>query len=167
MLETIFMLAFKMISASLENLTKEELMNLSENMSRQQLKSIITIPSAPKPTPKYTPLDEIENKKINRIDNRKKKIDRLKNYKSKKVADAFDDNFTEVKSKAYIKLLMIQHFYEIRSYLHDMIDNLRAFGKWKIQLTAKRVFILLKDCSRSEPMHSKSSSIEIMIGVDI
>ena len=127
MLETIFMLVFKMISASLENLTKEELMNLSENMSRQQLKSII-IPSAPKPTPKYTPLDEIENKKINRIDNRKKKIDRLKNYKSKKVADAFDDNFTEVKSKAYIKLLMIQHFYEIRSYLHD-IDNLRAFGK--------------------------------------
>lgn len=134
-----------------------------ENMSRQQPKSIITTSSALKPTPKYTPLDEIENKKINRIDNRKKKIDRLKNSKSKKVADAFDDS----KSKAYIKLLMIQHFYEIRSYLHDMTDNLRAFGKWKIQLTAKRVLVLLKDCGRSEPMHSKSSSIKIMIGVDL
>ena len=51
-------------------------------------------------------------------------------------------------------------------YLGNMIDDFRALGKWKIQLTMKVKFMSSKKSSESQPMHSKSDNREIMIDAD-
>ena len=42
---------------------------------------------------------------------------------------------------------MIQYLNEVRQYLQDMIQNIRASGKQKIQLPPKIISISLKDGS--------------------
>ena len=41
-------------------------------------------------------------------------------------------------------------------YLQDMIDNFRAYGEWKIQLTMKMKFISIKDDGRVKQCTEKS-----------
>ena len=60
-----------------------------------------------------------------------------KDCKPKKIAGTFDDQYIEYKSEGYGKLSIEQYLDEIRPYLIDMIDNLRASGEWKIQLAMK------------------------------
>ena len=43
---------------------------------------------------------------------------------------------------------------KIRSYLGNMIGNLRASAEWKIKLTMKIDFMSSKDSGESQPMHS-------------
>ena len=46
-----------------------------------------------------------------------------------------------------------------------MIDNIRTSGEWKIPLPIKMKFMLIKDDSDGQLLHSKSNSKEIIIGV--
>ena len=47
-----------------------------------------------------------------------------------------------------------------------MINNHKARGEWKIQLSMKINFISSKDNSESCTMHTKSDIIEIMSGTE-
>ena len=50
-----------------------------------------------------------------------------------------------------------------RKYLKDIINNLKKFDTWKIQLTIANNFISSTDNGEEHVMHSKSDNIEIMI----
>lgn len=104
-------------------------------------------------------MDETEKEELT-------KIDITKDYKAKKAVDTFDDKYIKHKCESGKKLSIGQYLGRIRLYLRDMMYDLRTSGAWKTQLTAKITFMLLKDSSKSEPMHSKSTNIEIMIGFD-
>ena len=127
-----------------------------DKMSRQQLESIFTTPFLFKPTPKPKPRPKkhilllaptpaptpkkIRPKKGLTPAPRPKKCKtsltprlenalRPKDYKSEKITGVFNDKYIEYKGP----------------YLRDMIDNLRASGKWKIQLIMRITFMSSKD----------------------
>ena len=72
----------------------------------------------------------------------------------------------------------------IRLYLSDMVNDYKAFknlkvnlgnevsdyetqfGEWKIQLTMTINFISSKNSDETRNMHTKSNSIEIMVGIE-
>ena len=47
-----------------------------------------------------------------------------------------------------------------------MIDNLKARGEWKIQLTMQIIFVSFTDANETREMHTKSNNITIMRGVE-
>ena len=47
-----------------------------------------------------------------------------------------------------------------------MINNHKARGEWKVQLSMKINFISSKDNNESRTMHTKSNNIEIMSGTE-
>ena len=48
-----------------------------------------------------------------------------------------------------------------------MIDNHKARGEWKIQLTMQIIFVSFTDANETREMHTKSDNITIMIGIEI
>ena len=56
-----------------------------------------------------------------------------------------------------------EYLNKIRSYLKDIINNLKKSDSWKIPLTIAINFISSKDYDEERVMNSKSNSIEIMI----
>ena len=56
-----------------------------------------------------------------------------------------------------------EYLNKIRSYLKDIINNLKKSDTWKIQLTIANNFISSIDNDEERVMHSKSDNIEIMI----
>ena len=59
-----------------------------------------------------------------------------------------------------------EYFDIIRPFLRDMIDNHKARGEWKIQLTMRIIFVSFKDANETHEMHTKSYNIAIMRGVE-
>ena len=51
----------------------------------------------------------------------------------------------------------------MKSYLKDIINNLKKLDTWKIQLTIAIDFIYSKDKDEERVMHSKSDNEEIKI----
>ena len=47
-----------------------------------------------------------------------------------------------------------------------MIDNHKARGKWKIQLTMRIIFVSFTDANEAPEMHTKSDNITIMIDIE-
>ena len=47
-----------------------------------------------------------------------------------------------------------------------MIDNHKARGEWKIQLTMQIIFVSFTDANETREMHTKSNNITIMRGVE-
>ena len=47
-----------------------------------------------------------------------------------------------------------------------MIDNHKARGEWKIQLTMRIIFVSFTDANETREMHTKSDNITIMRGVE-
>ena len=58
---------------------------------------------------------------------------------------------------------MFQYLNQLRTYLKDIIINLKKSDTWKIQLTIANNFISSIDNDEERVMHSKSDNIEIMI----
>ena len=105
-------------------------------------------------------------------------------YKPIRTKSAFNSNYIEYESKVDKdkNLLPKEYLDMIRLYLSDTINdhktpkNLRVhssneviyyetqFEKWKIQLTMSINFISSKDSGETSNMHTKSDSIEIMMG---
>ena len=48
-----------------------------------------------------------------------------------------------------------------------MIDNHKARGEWKIQLTMRIIFVSFTDANETREMHAKSDNITIMIGIEM
>ena len=64
------------------------------------------------------------------------------------------------------KLAIYEYFDIIRPYLRDMIDNHKARGEWKIQLTMQIIFVSFTDANETREMHTKSDNITIMSGIE-
>ena len=64
------------------------------------------------------------------------------------------------------QLALYEYFDIIRPYLKDMIDNHKARGEWKIQLTMRIIFASFIDSNETRVMHTKSDNIEIMSGIE-
>ena len=56
-----------------------------------------------------------------------------------------------------------EYLNKIKPYLKDIINDLKKFDMWKIQLTIAAKFISSKDNDEEYAMHSKNNNIEIMI----
>ena len=55
---------------------------------------------------------------------------------------------------------------KIRSYLKNIINNLKIFATWKVHLTKTNNFISSIDNDEERVMHSKSDNVEIMINYE-
>ena len=64
------------------------------------------------------------------------------------------------------KLAIYEYFDIIRPYLKDMIDNHKARGEWKIQLTMRIIFASFIDSNETRVMHTKSDNITILSGIE-
>ena len=63
-----------------------------------------------------------------------------------------------------IEILSFEEYLnKIRSYLKDIINNIKKSGTWKIQLTMAINFIPSIDNDEERVMHSKSDNVEIMV----
>ena len=86
-------------------------------------------------------------------------------YKPVRVGNFWSNNYIEYKVKRDRKTLSVEEYLnKIRSYLKDIINNLKKSDTWKIQLTITIDFISSKDDNDEEHvMHSKSDKIKIII----
>ena len=69
--------------------------------------------------------------------------------------------------KAEKKKIKIEDYLNIiKSFLRDTINNHKAHGEWKIQLTMHIIFISSLDTGEFRIMNSKSDNVEIMMGTE-
>ena len=89
-------------------------------------------------------------------------------YKPTEVKSAFDGSYILYESKGDKdnKLALYEYFDIIRPYLKDMIDNHKARGEWKIQLTMRIIFVSFTDANETRVMHTKSDNTAIMSGIE-
>ena len=89
-------------------------------------------------------------------------------YKPIEVKSAFDGSYILYESKGDKdnKLALYEYFDIIRPYLKDMIDNHKARGEWKIQLTMRIIFVSFTDANETRVMHTKSDNTAIMSGIE-
>ena len=104
-------------------------------------------------------------------------------YKPVNTNDAFNGSYTEYESiENKDKTITIEEYFDlIRLYLSDIIKNhntqakweihlgntvidCKTHGEWKNQLTMETNFISFEDSNETHIMHTKSNSIEIMMG---
>ena len=85
-------------------------------------------------------------------------------FKLARVDNFWSNNQIEYTSKGDRKTLWVEEYFnKIKPNLKD-INNLKKFGKWKIQLTIAINFIFSRDGNDEERViHSKSDNIEIMM----
>ena len=86
-------------------------------------------------------------------------------YKPLRVSNFWSNNYIEYKSSCdRNKTLSVEEYLnKIRSYLEDIIINLRKSDTWKIQLTIANKFVSSIDNDKERVIHSKSDKIEIII----
>ena len=89
-------------------------------------------------------------------------------YEPREVKSAFDGSYMLYESRGDkdSKLAIYEYFDIIRPYLRDMIDNHKARGEWKIQLTMRIIFVSFTDANETREMHTKSDNITIMSGIE-
>ena len=89
-------------------------------------------------------------------------------YEPREVKSAFDGSYMLYESSGDkdSKLAIYEYFDIIRPYLRDMIDNHKARGERKIQLTMRIIFVSFVDANETRVMHTKSDNIEIMSGIE-
>ena len=63
-------------------------------------------------------------------------------------------------------LAIHEYFDKIRPYLKDMIDNYKAKGEWKIQLSMQIIFVSFIDVNETREIYTKTDNITIMNGTD-
>ena len=86
-------------------------------------------------------------------------------YKLVTVSDFWSGNHIEYESNGdRNKTLSVEvYLNQIKSYLKDIINNVRKSDTWKIELAIAGDFISFIDNDEERVMHSKSDNIEIMI----
>ena len=89
-------------------------------------------------------------------------------YKPTEVKSAFNGSYMSYESKGdkdYI-LALYEYFDIIRPYLKDLIDDHKAKGEWKMQLSKRIIFVSFTDANETREMHTKSDNITIMSGIE-
>ena len=89
-------------------------------------------------------------------------------YKPTKVKSVFNGSYMSYESKGdkdYI-LALYEYFDIIRPYLKDLIDDHKAKGEWKMQLSKRIIFVSFTDANETREMHTKSDNITIMSGIE-
>ena len=86
-------------------------------------------------------------------------------YKPLRVSNFWSNNYIEYKSsRDRNKTLSVEEYLnKTRSYLEDIIINLKKSYTWKIQLTIANKFVSSIDNDKERVIHSKSDKIEIII----
>ena len=76
-------------------------------------------------------------------------LDEVDYYEPKEVKSAFNGNYVLYESKGDKdnKLAIYEYFDIIRPYLKDMIDDYKARGEWKIQLSMRMIFVSFTDAN--------------------
>ena len=94
-------------------------------------------------------------------------LDKGDYYEPREVKSAFDGSYMLYESSGDkdSKLLIYEYFDIIRPYSKDMVDNHKARGEWKIQLTMQVIFVSFIDANETCVMHTKTDNIEIMSGI--
>ena len=64
------------------------------------------------------------------------------------------------------KLALYEYFEIIRPYLKDLIDDHKAKGEWKIQLSMRMIFVSFTDANETRDMYTKSDNVTIMSGIE-
>ena len=82
-------------------------------------------------------------------------------YKTKKIAGAFNDKHIDYKSEGSEKLTIKQYFKKIKPYLGNLIDEFKKFGKLKIHLAMKVSLMPSKDNDDKRLIYSESDNIQI------
>ena len=86
-------------------------------------------------------------------------------YKPIRTGNAFSSNYIEYESNEdKDKTLSIKDYLENIEPCLKLIDEHKAQGKWKIQLTMAINFVCSKHSNEISAMHTKINDIEIMIG---
>ena len=87
------------------------------------------------------------------------------NYKLVRVSNFWSNNYIEYKSNSdRNKAISVEEcINKSRPYLKDIINNLKKFDAWKIQLTIRNIFISSIDNDEERVMHSKSDNTETII----
>ena len=92
-------------------------------------------------------------------------IDRLLNedayYEPVEVKSAFNGNYVLYESNGdkIRSFSVLKYLSNIRSYLHDLIEEYSYNGSWKIQLNAKLLFLFLADSNVRQILYSKSDNV--------
>ena len=86
-------------------------------------------------------------------------------YEPTEIKSAFDGSYVLYESRGDKdnKLAIYEYFDIIRPYLKDMIDNHKAKGEWKIQLSMQIIFASFTDANETREMHTKSYNITIIV----
>ena len=76
-------------------------------------------------------------------------LDEVDYYEPKEVNSAFNGSYILYESKGDKdnKLALYEYFDIIRPYLKDMIDDYKARGEWKIQLSMRMIFVSFTDAN--------------------
>ena len=116
---------------------------------------------------RYRDNDDLDYKGIRQIENLFNEIND-DYYKPIKTKGAFNNNYIEYESRGHKdKNLPLEDYLDItRPFLRDMINNHKAHGEWKIQLTMQITFISSLDTGKFRIMNSKSDNVEIMMGIE-
>ena len=81
--------------------------------------------------------------------------------KPTRIIKAFSSNYIEYETnRDKDKTLSIEDYFDqIKPYLYELIDDHKAQGKWKTQLTMTINFIFSKDSDETRIMHKYSDNI--------
>ena len=82
-------------------------------------------------------------------------------YKPINIRDAFNGNYREHKSRRDKNKTFDEYLYMIIPYLNDLINDHKANGEWKIQLSIQTNSISSKDSGETRIIHSWSKNVEI------
>ena len=87
-------------------------------------------------------------------------------YEPTELKSAFDGSYIQYESRGDrdANLSLAEYLDIIRTYLREMIDDHKARGEWKIQLTMEINFVSVLGSTQFQAMHIKSNNIEIIIG---
>ena len=99
--------------------------------------------------------DDAEYKGIRDIENLFGEFNDEGYYEPTKTKDAFNNNYIEYESRGdkNKNLSLKQYlFYKIKPYLHNMINNHKNLGQWKIQLSIKINFVSSIDANETRFM---------------
>ena len=81
-------------------------------------------------------------------------------YKPVRVSNFWSNNFIEYESTDDKNKTVEEYLNKISPYLKNIINNLKTYDAWKIQLTISNNFISSLDIDEERVMHSKSNNIE-------
>ena len=89
-------------------------------------------------------------------------------YEPKEVKNAFDSSYMLYESRGDKdnKLAIYEYFDIIKPYLRVMIDNHKARGEWKIQLSMRIILVSFTDANETRVMQTKSNNIVIISGIE-